>query len=210
MSELQKIISAGEGLRMDFKQQVEDQRKIARTLVAFANCEGGSLLIGVKDNHKISGVNPEEELHMIQGAADLYCYPKVKFDYQIWQEEMKLVLEVRVSKDHSQLYKALDDQGKRRVFLRIEDHTLKANKVIENGIRLKRRNVERPVVVSDQYLSLLSWISQLESPITLSAIYENYSKLKMKEIDESLALCLAWGLLEFVYDGSGFKFRPVN
>lgn len=210
MSELQKIITAGEGLRMDFKQQVEDQPKIARTLVAFANCEGGSLLIGVKDNRKIAGVNPEEELHMIQGAADLYCFPKVKFDYQIWQEEMKLVLEIRVKKDHSQLYKALDDQGKRRVFLRIEDHTLKANKVIENGIRQKRKNVERPQVISEEYLSLLSWINQFESPVTLSYIYDNYTSFKMKKIDECLSLFLAWGILEFVYDGSGFKFKAIN
>lgn len=210
MSELQKIIACGEGLQMDFKQQVEDQRKIARTLVAFANTEGGSLLIGVKDNHKVIGINPTEELHMIQGASDLYCFPKVNFTYQIWQEDMRLVLQVVVEKDHIHLYKALDDQSKKRVFLRVEDHTLKANKVIENGILLQRKKVSRPVKLSDEALLLLATVAKSATPLNLSLIYKTVPNLKKSEIDKYLSLFIAWKLIEFVYDGSGFKFEAIK
>ncbi|MDG1657023.1 MAG: ATP-binding protein, partial [Crocinitomicaceae bacterium] len=84
MSDLSTIIRKGEGLNLDFKFRIDDQKKIARTLVAFANSSGGSLLIGVKDNGKVSGVNPEEEYYMIEGAADLYTQPRVAFDSKVW------------------------------------------------------------------------------------------------------------------------------
>jgi predicted HTH transcriptional regulator len=50
------LIKAGEHQQLDFKFEISDSRKIAKTLVAFSNTDGGTLLIGVKDNGKISGV----------------------------------------------------------------------------------------------------------------------------------------------------------
>ncbi|MCK4854687.1 MAG: ATP-binding protein, partial [Bacteroidales bacterium] len=60
---------------LDFKFEISDARKIARTLVAFSNTDGGKLLIGVKDNGKIAGIRSEEEYHMLEAAAELYCRP---------------------------------------------------------------------------------------------------------------------------------------
>jgi len=47
---LRKLIAEGENQHLDFKYCVSDSRKIARTLSAFANSDGGRLLIGVRDN----------------------------------------------------------------------------------------------------------------------------------------------------------------
>ncbi|WP_292288915.1 RNA-binding domain-containing protein [Marivita sp.] len=49
-SYIQQLIREGEHQKQDFKFAVNDARKIARSLVAFANTDGGKLLIGVKDN----------------------------------------------------------------------------------------------------------------------------------------------------------------
>jgi predicted HTH transcriptional regulator len=56
MSYVLKMIAEGEHLRQDFKTRVEDARKIARTLAAFANTAGGRLLVGVRDNGTVCGV----------------------------------------------------------------------------------------------------------------------------------------------------------
>ena len=69
---LLREIAQGEGQCLEFKFRVDSQRKIAKTLVAFANSDGGRMLIGVKDNGVVAGARGEEELHMIQGAADLH------------------------------------------------------------------------------------------------------------------------------------------
>ena len=64
------LIAEGEHQQQDFKFEISDARKIARTLSAFSNTDGGRLLIGVKDNGKIAGVRSEEEKYMIEAAAN--------------------------------------------------------------------------------------------------------------------------------------------
>ena len=69
-------------LQQDFKFEISDARKIAKTLSAFANTDGGRLLIGVKDNGRIAGVRSEEEKYMIEAAAQLYCIPEIDYTLQ--------------------------------------------------------------------------------------------------------------------------------
>ena len=82
MNDLQRNIAEGEHQQQDFKHQITDSRKIARTLSAFANTDGGRLLIGVKDNGNINGVNSHEEIHMVEAAADFYSIPNIEVNYQ--------------------------------------------------------------------------------------------------------------------------------
>ena len=49
---IQQLIAEGEHVHQDFKFAISDARKIAKSLSAFANTEGGRLLVGVKDNGK--------------------------------------------------------------------------------------------------------------------------------------------------------------
>lgn len=51
---IQDLILEGEHEHQDFKYQITDARKIARSIAAFANNSGGHLLIGVKDNGNIA------------------------------------------------------------------------------------------------------------------------------------------------------------
>ncbi|MFM7769343.1 MAG: helix-turn-helix domain-containing protein, partial [Bacteroidota bacterium] len=60
MSYILQYIQQGEHLHQDFKMRVDSSQKIARSLVAFANSEGGRLLIGVKDNGSVCGISPNE------------------------------------------------------------------------------------------------------------------------------------------------------
>ena len=98
MSELERVIASGEGGQLDFKYCIDDMKKISRTLASYANTSGGKLLIGVKDNGKIIGVNPNEEHSMIEEAAGSYCEPEVKFNSKVWKEGRHLVLEIDIPK----------------------------------------------------------------------------------------------------------------
>ncbi|RLD81534.1 MAG: ATP-binding protein, partial [Bacteroidetes bacterium] len=64
-SYIQDLIKQGENQYQDFKFVINDSKKIARSLVAFANTDGGRLLVGIKDNGNITGVKTEEEFHMV-------------------------------------------------------------------------------------------------------------------------------------------------
>ena len=78
------LIAEGEHQQQDFKFEISDARKIAKTLSAFANTDGGRLLIGVKDNGRIAGVRSEEEKYMIEAAAQLYCIPEIDYTLQTY------------------------------------------------------------------------------------------------------------------------------
>ena len=69
------LIEEGEHEHQDFKFAVSDARKIAHSLSAFANNDGGRLLIGVKDNGAIAGVRNEEDIFVVEQAAEMYCEP---------------------------------------------------------------------------------------------------------------------------------------
>ena len=69
---IQNLILEGEHEHQDFKYQISDARKIARSISAFANNSGGRLLVGVKDNGNIAGVSSDEEIYMIEQAAQMY------------------------------------------------------------------------------------------------------------------------------------------
>ena len=86
------LIAEGEHQQQDFKFEISDARKIAKTLSAFANTDGGRLLIGVKDNGKIAGVRSEEEKYMIEAAAQLYCVPEVEYTLKTYIVEGRQVL----------------------------------------------------------------------------------------------------------------------
>lgn len=198
METLKALISEGEHQRQDFKFRIDDQKKIARTLVAFANSDGGRLLIGVKDNGKIVGVNPEEEFHMIQGAAEMYAKPAVKIESRIWQEEMRLVLEINVEPDANRNYRALDDDGNWKVYVRRNDHTLLANKIILKIWSFEKQGVKRPQTFGEEQLSILKIIGEHEK-LTLSKLYRSTS-LHKSTVDHTVALLVHWELVKMDFE----------
>ncbi len=127
-----RLIAQGEGLHLDFKFEISDAPKIARSLSAFANTDGGTLLIGVKDNGKISGIRSEEEFYMIQNAAMRYCKPEVSFQSKEWLVEGKKVLEITIPKGSRQPYKASDKQGRYRAYIRVNDEN-----ILADGVQMK-------------------------------------------------------------------------
>ncbi|MBE0667724.1 MAG: ATP-binding protein, partial [Bacteroidales bacterium] len=126
---IHNLILKGEGMNLDFKYCISDPRKIARTLSAFSNSEGGKLLIGVRDNGSLAGVNSDEEYYMIDSAAKLYCDPEVNINIKQQTINGKAILEADVPKIDIRPVKAKDDDGKWKAYFRQGDQNFLADKV---------------------------------------------------------------------------------
>ncbi len=124
-----QYIREGEHLRQDFKFAVNDSEKIARSLSAFANTEGGRLLLGVKDNGNIVGVASDEEYYMIEAAAVRYCFPEVTFTTVEWHVQNKTVLEIDVHKSDLRPHYVTQRDGKRTAYQRVDDKNLAVNRI---------------------------------------------------------------------------------
>jgi len=126
---LYKLIQEGEHQRQDFKYCINDSKKIAKSLVAFANTDGGRLLVGIKDNGKIVGIRTDEEFYMVEAAAKIYSNPPVSFSTQQWQIEGKTVLEIQIEASHTKPHFAKDENGKWLAYLRVDDENFLAHKI---------------------------------------------------------------------------------
>lgn len=136
---LKRLIAAGENQKVDFKYCVSDSKKIARTFSAFANTDGGRLLIGVRDNGSIAGIRSDEEIYMVDTAAHLFCRPEVSYSIRQHTSEGKIILEVKVAKGKKRPYQARDEKGRWLSYFRHNDQNLIANRVLRQVWRKEEK-----------------------------------------------------------------------
>lgn len=163
---IQNLIEEGEHQQLDFKFEISDSKRIARSLAAFANTDGGRLLVGVKDNGAIAGVRSDEELHMIQAAAELYCRPEVQYMTEEWEVNGKIVLEVIIPRDVKVKHKAPDNQGRYKIFVRVKDENLVADPILLKIWKYQRNAKFTKVTFTEPEMLLLHYLSEHPS-ITL-------------------------------------------
>jgi predicted HTH transcriptional regulator len=127
---IKDLIRSGESQRLDFKFEISDAKKIARTFSAFANTQGGRLLIGVKDNGKISGIRSEEEAYMAESGAHLFCKPAVPYHLKKWIVEGRCVLEIEIPASPQRPHYAKDESGQWVAYVRVADQNFRANRIL--------------------------------------------------------------------------------
>lgn len=175
-----KLIEEGEHQQLDFKFAVNDSKKIARSLSAFANTDGGKLLIGVKDNGKPAGVRSEEEFHMIEAASNLYTEPQVEFKTVKHQIEGKQILEIIIKKSKDRPHLAPDENGKMKAFIRVNDQNLSANGVLIKVWKQEKADIGVKIHYNESEKFILKYLSGNE--------YITFSKFcKLAEIKREYA-----------------------
>ena len=146
---LDLLLEQGEHIRQDFKYFLSDTRKISRSLAAFANTEGGRLLIGVKDNGKVVGLkNRDEERHVIEAAASVFCKPAVEYTEQFWDYNGKTVLEIDIPKSDDAPHTAPDEAGRATVYIRVADENKAASRLEEEYLRMKHSGAQISLTVT--------------------------------------------------------------
>ncbi len=184
------LIAQGEHQQLDFKFEISDAAKIARSLVAFANTDGGKLLIGVKDNGVIAGVRSEEEKFMIENAAQRYCEPEVQFKSKAWMVDGKQVLEIDIPVSKSIPHRAYDQQNENyKAFVRVNDQNLLANGVLMKVWKKRKSGKNIHFEYSEVVQKLLAYLKENEQ-ITLSQTKEisNLSKFKAEQLLSDLII----------------------
>lgn len=206
---INNLIKQKENQQLDFKHSITDSKKIARSLAAFSNTDGGRLLIGVRDNGSIAGVNNDEEFYMVQAAADMYCKPAIKFETKVWTIEGKSVLEIIISKFHGdKLVSAPDKNGIYKVYIRVNDEN-----IIVNNIYLKVwsiKNFGRGIYIRyDEPEKILFKYLRENKSITLSKFKKvaNLSKYRAERIIVNL---IVLDILEIDFSENQIKYQLVK
>ena len=199
------LITEGEHQQQDFKFEISDARKIAKTLSAFANTDGGRLLIGVKDNGKIAGVQSAEEQYMIEAAAQLYCSPAISVAMQTYMVEGKAVLVAQVKESPQKPIYAKDETGKRMAYLRVKDENILATSVHLRIWKQESKACGELTECTTREQQLLTLL-RINGPLSLSQCCRQ-SHLPRRTTEQILAKFIRYDLVETVFEEHTFRFR---
>lgn len=188
-------IAEGEHDRQDFKFAINDQRKIAIALVAFANSKGGRLLVGVKDNGRIAGVRDEEELYMVEGAAQLYSRPEIPFTARTVEAEEKTVLVVDIPASKLRPHQAQDAEGHWLAYYREGDENRKAHPIQISAWKHERRGLGRFLELSPKEDHLMKLLKENPRGLSASAL-SKATGITRQPLIRTLGHLYAWGLIQ--------------
>lgn len=200
------LISEGEHSQQDFKYKVQDAAKLARSVSAFANTDGGRLLIGVRDDGNISGVRSEEEIYMMHAAAYKYCKPESKISFETFHADGRTVVIATIPPALHKPVCALDDDGKRTAYVRIADENIVASPV---HLEIWRQEQMPQTVMhyTDTEQHLLSVMKE-NSMLTLNRLVR-ISRQGRHHVIGTLARLIRYGVADIKYEDTKFLFSLV-
>lgn len=200
-----RLIAEGEHQQQDFKFEISDAKKIAKTLSAFANTDGGRLLIGVKDNGRIAGIRSEEEKYMIEAAAQTYCQPSIEYEMQTYMVEGRQVLLVNIEESsHKPIY-ARNEEGKLLAYLRIKDENILATPVHLRVWQQSHNPSGELICYTEREQTLLALLE--ENPLLSLNHYCRKAGISRRAAEHLLAKLIRYDIIEPVFKNHKFYFR---
>lgn len=160
------LIAEGEHEHQDFKFQISDAKKIARSISAFANNTGGSLLVGVKDNGNVAGVRSDEEIYMIEEAAQMYCQPPQQVRFSTYRVDGKTVVKADIDEAERKPVKAPDENGRFVAYFRVADENIVAGSA---HVKAMRGNSDATLTLTERELGVITYLQE-HGAITVGGI----------------------------------------
>lgn len=203
MHNLLRMIDEGEHEHQDFKFAISDSRKIARSISAFANNSGGRLLVGVKDNGHIAGVRNDEDVYMIEQAAEMYCRPVVKVIVTaIRAGQGAVVLKAEIPKAANRPVYSQEPDGRWVAYYRVNDENIVAHGLMVRAWEQAAAGEGMLLEVSAAESELLRYID--DNGYATAEDYMVHAHISRGQAEEIIVRLAAMGLLRFVYDGHRF------
>ena len=202
---LQDLIAEGEHQQQDFKYEISSISKIAHSLSAFANTDGGRLLVGVRDNGRIAGVRSEEEIYMIDAAANSYCFPPVSCYWETVVEEGHTVLIVTIEKSEDRPVRAKEQDGQKRAYVRIADENIVASPVHLALWKQQNTSAGAFIPLNEKELEILQLFTTHPQGFTLNQFYKKAGINRYKAI-RILTDYIRFGVVDMVFRDHQFFF----
>ncbi|MBQ7463096.1 MAG: ATP-binding protein [Bacteroidaceae bacterium] len=199
---LLSLIREGEHQQQDFKYHVADACKLAKSVSAFANTDGGRLLIGVRDDGSLSGVRSEEEIYMMHQAAYKYCKPEPSIKFDTYHAEGRTIVVCTVPPSAKRPVFAQNEEGRMRAYIRIKDENILASPVHLALWRESQKPQGSIITYDDDIRRLLDVMQHSQ---TLNQIVR-LSKLPRRKAIALLARLIRFGNIRWEYNSQQFLF----
>lgn len=195
---IRRLIDEGEHEHQDFKFKISDANKIAHSISAFANNDGGRLLVGVKDNGTIAGMRSEEDLHVIEAAATLFCRPAVEVAMQAYLcEEGAVVLKASIPKARCRPVECKEADGSWRAYYRVADENIVAHPLMVRAWRLVEQASTPSLAYTPTESRLLSALQARQTASVEELMVDTH--LSRRTAENAITRLAAMGIIGFEY-----------
>ena len=201
---LKTLISEGEHQQQDFKYRVSDALKLAKSVSAFANTDGGRLLIGVRDDGNMSGVRDEEEIYMMHQAAYRYCHPEASIKFDTYHVDGRTIVVATVPPSDRRPICVLSDEDKPRAYIRIADENIVASPVHLAIWRELQNQHGTMLTYTDAVRKILDVLQDQELPLNLIV---RRSRLPRPKVIMLLARLIRFRVVYWEYRNQQFVFH---
>jgi len=196
---IKNLVKQGENKYLEFKRKAAHPEKIMREVVAFANTDGGKLLVGVDDNGDIPGLKyPEEEEYILQKSIKELCSPKIDYSLQVIRlsdMEDRAVLYYEIAPGDRKPYyareKAKDKYGK--AYIRLADKSIQASREMVGILKYHKKHVESGFQFGEKESMLMQYLES-HGKITLKE-YSELAKLSIRNASNSLVTLVSSNVL---------------
>ena len=203
---LLSLIREGEHQQQDFKYRVSDAVKLARSVSAFANTDGGRLLIGVRDDGHLSGVRSEEEIHVMHQAAYKYCQPEASIKFDTYHIDGRTIVVATIPPSVRRPVFALDEEGKKTAYIRIADENIVASPV---HLAIWRESQQEQGAMMTYTDSVHQLLDVLQGPALTLNLLVRRSRLPRPKVIRLLARLIRFHVVQWEYTNQQFLFSIV-
>jgi predicted HTH transcriptional regulator len=187
-----------------FIENADNQFEIAKILSSLANSQGGTLYIGVKSNGKVKGVYPKDVVNQINEIVSSYIRPSLEYSNDILEEELKLVVCIKVPFKPNNKYQAKLNEKEWEFFVRINQYSIAANKIVRRSWIDEKNCLVSTLETNSELKAFLKLIS-INQPITLSKLYK-VSNMPLDKVDKYLSTLVALKEVHVSFDGNSIIF----
>jgi len=209
---LRKLIRQGENLQVEFKLKTTHPEKIVREIVAFANTEGGLLLIGVSDDKQIYGAKfPDEDEYVIEKAIKEYCSPPIDYTIEripIAEDSERAVLLFHIAKSVQVPHQIIKGDDKGKVYVRVADRSIQASKEMRTILKETKKNKQFRFNYGEKEQKLMTYLAEHDT-ITVSQ-FTNLANISRKTASRTLVLLCLANVLRIQAQEEEDLFVPVN
>jgi predicted HTH transcriptional regulator len=207
LRELKKLVAHGEGHHLEFKRKATFPEKIVREMVAFANTEGGTVLIGVDDDGTIPGLrHPEEEAFVIRQALSS-CRPMLRFHEEVIPlGNGRSVLRYDILEGRRKPHVVLRD-GVKEAFVRVGAESIRASREVREIVRRSQQKRNIHFRYGEHEKILMQYLDAHEF-ITLKE-YMSLGKLSRDQASRKLILLVLARVLFVTPHGSGDRYSRL-
>lgn len=202
--ELKKLVSQGEGSTLEFKRKASYPDKIVREMIAFANAQGGTLLVGVSDDGDLAGLkHPEGESHVIHQSLRK-CKPRLPVTESLISiGSSKYVIQYHIAESKTKPHYFLDGE-KKEAYIRVKDQSIRASKEVREIARRSQLKKDIRFHYGEHERFLMQYLD-INPAITLKQFME-VSGLKKFYASRKLVLLVLANVLQITPHEKGDLF----